>query len=100
MTQRKEILEKIQSNLLRIAEIEKENHTLKIQEYMLCDDEQRYEEKEEIIKVRENGKIIKKQFTVGRIYWQEYFEDGDNPGQGVTVERSQVVRENGIWIID
>lgn len=66
---------------------------------MLCDDKQRYEEKIEIETYRISRKKHTRERLVGRIYWSEYFEDEDRPGHGVTVERSQIVRQDGAWIV-
>jgi hypothetical protein len=63
---------------------------------LLCDDEQRYSEKYEMVTVNNNGKKVKQQWLIGRIHWKEDFGDAST-GQMIQIERSQVVKVNGNW---
>ncbi len=78
-----------------IAQIKTEIVALKKEELLLCDDHQRFEEKEEEITISRRPKKIEKRL-IGRIHWNEEFKDEDT-GQSVWIERSQVVRVNGEW---
>lgn len=63
---------------------------------LLCDDTQRFEEKEELVTKREGRKKILVPCLIGRIHWKEDFKDDDTGGT-ITIERSRVVRVNGVW---
>lgn len=94
---RQEIKEQIAANLKKIEEIELANINLKIEEYKLCDKEYWYTEGvEQRVISRKPKKLY--DVVIGRVHWNEFFQDEDSPqGVGVTIERSKVVREDGVW---
>ena len=95
---RKHINNKISSNINRIKKLQDENLRLKRESVLLSDKTQQFTEEVESVKVREGGKLVKKDWLIGRIHWKEKFIDqGDPKGKGVIVERSRVVRVNGNW---
>ena len=78
-----------------IAQIKSEIVALKKEALLLCDDHQRFEEKEEEIIISRRPKKTEKRL-IGRIHWKEEFKDEDT-GKGIWIERSQVVRVDGVW---
>jgi hypothetical protein len=78
-----------------IAQIKTEIVALKKEELLLCDETQRFEETEEEITISRRPKKTEKRL-IGRIHWKEEFKDEDT-GQSFWIERSQVVRVNGVW---
>ena len=89
---RKEIEATINGNNEAIEKLEAENLELRKQALLLSDDEQQYREEME---THGRGKK-KREMLVGRIHWKEEFKDEDT-GQSIWIERSQVVRVNGVW---
>jgi hypothetical protein len=93
---RKDIQDDINSKEMEIIAINAQIVELKKEALLLCDEQQRYEEKEELIVI--SKRPYKTQKTIiGRIYWKEDFTDEDG-GDVITIERSEVVRENGEWV--
>ena len=86
-----ETIEKI--NFYR-AELEK----LKKENILFSDDQQWFVESEEEVKFSQNRKLIKETRLIGRVYWKEYFVDGDT-GETIELERNRKVRENGKFIV-
>jgi hypothetical protein len=78
-----------------IAQIKSEIVALKKEALLLCDDYQRFEENEEEIIISRRPKKTEKRL-IGRIHWKEEFKDEDT-GKGIWIERSQVVRVDGVW---
>lgn len=91
---RSEIDRKIAGNLVKIAALKEENRQLTIEGYKL----QNYKEEMELIPNPEDGRKRKINVLRGRIHWTEDFVCEDT-GEVVTIERSRVVMENGIWDI-
>lgn len=78
-----------------IAQIKTEIVALKKEELLLCDEYQRFEEKEEEVTISRRPKKTEKRL-IGRIHWKEEFKDEDTD-KGIWIERSQIVRINGVW---
>ncbi len=93
MTKRQVIHAKIASNAKKIHALHQKNIELSKEELLLSDKQQWYTETTE---THGKGKN-KKEYLIGRINWKEDFKDEDT-GEVVTIERSQVVRQNGEWI--
>lgn len=93
MKNRTEIKEAISAREAQIEALQSEIAQLTIEDYQLCDDTQRYEEKEETWDI---GKK-KETHIVGRIYWVENFKDESNPDVPFQIERSRMVRKDGEW---
>jgi hypothetical protein len=68
---------------------------LKKENLLLCDETQRFEEAEEEVIISRRPKKTEKRL-IGRIHWKEEFKDESN-GQSIWIERSRVVRVNGVW---
>ena len=79
-----------------IDALQAQRKELLIDGLLLCDDEQRYEEKVEVISEKKEGKRVKREALIGRVYWKQTFHDEDT-GNPITVERNQVVRIDGEW---
>ena len=92
---RADINQEIAEKLELIAQIKTEIVALKKEELLLCDEHQRFEEKEEEITISRRPKKTEKRL-IGRIHWKEEFKDEDT-GKGIWIERSQIVRVNGVW---
>ena len=95
---RQEIEAKRQENFQKIEVLKKENHELAIQDILLCDEKQRFEEK---IESQPKSKHQRKPNwldgkLVGRIFWNEDFKD-ESTGEVVTIERREVVRVDGFY---
>jgi hypothetical protein len=96
---RGEINQAISFNIDRINELRKENVELSRQAMLLCDKEQWFTESVESHPKkpyqrqpnRLDGRLI------GRIHWIQNFKDGST-GQLIPIERSQIVRIDGIWL--
>jgi len=80
------------AELSRLQEID---HLLEIELVQVCDAQGRYEEKEEERIISKRPKVTEK-VMIGRKYWSEDFED-ISTGKFITVERSSVVRIDGVW---
>lgn len=65
---------------------------------LLCDEFQRFEEKEEEIVLKRRPKKTEKRL-IGRIFWNEKFKDQSSE-EYIMIERSMVVRVNGEWNIE
>ena len=78
-----------------IAQIKSEIVALKKEALLLCDEQQRFEENEEEIIISRRPKKTEKRL-IGRIHWKEELKDEDT-GKGFWIERSQVVRVDGVW---
>ena len=86
-----ETIEKINFYKAELEKLEKED-------ILFSDDQQWFVEKEEEVKFRQNRKLIKETRLIGRVYWKEYFVDGDT-GETIEIERNRKVRENGKFIV-
>lgn len=78
-----------------ITEIKSEIIALKKENLLLCDETQRFEEAEEEVIISRRPKKTEKRL-IGRIHWKEEFKD-EGTGLSIWIERSQVVRVNGVW---
>lgn len=99
MKKRERLKARIDANNKKIKALQDANTELHIQEIQVCDKDcwykEEYEERILSKRPRKTEKVL-----VGRRYWNEFFQDGDAPkGVGVIIERSQVVRINGVWYL-
>ena len=78
-----------------INQIKSEIIALKKENLLLCDESQRFEETEEEVIISRRPKKTEKRL-IGRVLWKEEFKDGST-GQSICIERSRVVRVNGVW---
>ena len=78
-----------------IDQIKSEIIALKKENLLLCDESQRFEETEEEVIISRRPKKTEKRL-IGRVLWKEEFKDG-SIGQYIWIERSRVVRVNGVW---
>ena len=92
METRKELNDKLSLKKRQLSEIQLEMDQIKKQLCLLCDEEQRYEEKIEMW--GKGGK--KKQVLVGRIYFPEDFKD-ESTDEIITIERRQIVSLDNVW---
>jgi hypothetical protein len=97
MSKRKEIEAKIQANKDLIAQLKKSNNDLYYESLLLSDDEQQYFEEEREVVVSKRPKVTKK-VLFGMVRWNEDFRDEDT-GEVITIERHQVVKEDGNWVV-
>lgn len=98
MIKRQRIHDKICKNLLTIEKLKQQNLELTKANLLLCDKEQRFEEKIESHPKR-RGQRLPNELDgklVGRVYWHEDFLDEDT-GEVIRIERQQVVRVDGEW---
>jgi hypothetical protein len=93
---RKNIQDDIHSKEIEMNAIGAQIVELKKEAMLLCDKQQRFEEKEELIVTSKRPRRTEKRL-IGRVFWDEHFVD-EGTGEVITVERSEVVRENGEWI--
>jgi len=96
MKTRKQIENLIKTKQRKINALSDEIDLLRIEELQICDSEQTYEEKEEEWVVKRRP-ITKETHVIGRVHWDEDFIDEDT-GDVVTINRSRLVRKDGIWI--
>jgi len=95
MKTRKEINTLIDEKQELIKKLALEIKKLKIENYILCDEEQWYTEIEEVIIT--NKRPLKKERTIiGLIHFKEDFTDKDT-GRVVTINRCQQVKLNDTW---
>lgn len=66
--------------------------------YLLSDREQQFVEQMETITRRENRKKVTEEKLIGKVTWKEDFIDEDT-GKTFSIERCQIVRINGEWIV-
>lgn len=78
-----------------IDQIKSEIIALKKENLLLCDETQRFEETEEEVIISRRPKKTEKRL-IGRVLWKEEFKD-ESTGQSIWIERSRVVRVNGVW---
>lgn len=78
-----------------IAQIKNEITNLTKEAILLCDETQRFEETEEEVIISRRPKKTEKRL-IGRVLWKEEFKDEDTM-QSFWIERSRVVRVNGVW---
>jgi len=78
-----------------IDQIKTEIIALKKESLLLCDENQRFEETEEEVIISRRPKKTEKRL-IGRVLWKEEFKD-ESTGQSIWIERSRVVRVNGVW---
>ena len=99
MTKRERLELKKEKNFALIEEIRRENIELTKELYLLSDEKQWF--REEVESHPKQPYQRKPHFLdgklVGRICWNDVFKDEDS-GETVTIERSEVVRVNGVWI--
>lgn len=97
MSTRTKLLELIEENNKQIENLRQINLSLLRDSYLISDEQQWYDEKnEDTIKWYRRKKTVTTNL-VGRIYWNEYFKDEDT-GDEIKMERSRVVKFNGEWI--
>lgn len=94
---RKQIEAKIQKNKDLIAKLKKENNDLYYESLLISDNEQKYIEEEREVVVSKRPKVTKK-VLFGMIQWDENFRDEDT-GKVVTIQRHQIVKEDGVWVV-
>jgi hypothetical protein len=97
MRTRNQIKKDIEQRKAKISVLEDEITMLWIESCILCDDFQRYEEKEEEWTVSKRPRRTEKHI-IGRIFWMEDFSDEDT-GCVVTIQRSRMVRKDGVWLV-
>lgn len=68
---------------------------MKKEELLFCDEFKRFAETEEEVTISKRPKKVEKRL-IGRVYWKEQFKDMDT-GKSIEIERSEVVRVNGVW---
>jgi len=78
-----------------IDQIKSEIIALKKENLLLCDESQRFEEAEEEVIISKRPKKTEKRL-IGRVLWKEEFKD-ESTGKSIWIERSMVVRVNGVW---
>lgn len=97
MKSRKRIHNQIQSRLKRIEKLLQETVELRKEQLTLTDKMYRYEEKE--VEVLVSGRPKKYETRLQGIrYWTDFFLDEDT-GKKIALERSEIVKENGKWLI-
>lgn len=92
---RADINQEIAQKWEQIDKIKSEIIALKKENTLLCDEIQRFEETEEEVIISRRPKKTEKRL-IGRVHWKEEFKDEDTE-QSIWIERSQVVRVNGVW---
>jgi len=78
-----------------IAQIKNEINNLKKEAIILCDETQRFSEVDEDIIISRRPKKLEKRL-IGRVHWKEEFKD-ESTNESIWIERSLVVRVNGVW---
>lgn len=96
-TPRKNLDARIHSNSKKIAKLLLENIKLKQEAMLLSDDKQWYAEAMEPT-IPEDARKKKIEKLIGRIHWNEDFKD-DDTGETVSIERSEIVRVDGEWVV-
>jgi sulfate adenylyltransferase subunit 1 (EFTu-like GTPase family) len=92
---RADINKEMNDKIELIEKTEAEIIELRKEYVLLCDEYQRFEEKEEeIIISRRPKKTVTR--LIGRIYWKEEFKDEEDD-TSIWIERNQVVRIDGVW---
>lgn len=92
MKTRAKLKQEITANEKKILTLQKKNIALERQSFLLSDKKQWFTEENET-----HGKGKKKEtLLVGRINWKDDFKV-DDTNEVITIERSEVVRINGIW---
>lgn len=94
---REEIEKRIKEKIHMIENLKEDIVGLKIQGYLLCDENQHYTEQEEERIISKRPKKVEK-IKVGRINFKQTFYDEDT-GEPCVIDRSEVVRVDGVWII-
>jgi len=92
MTTRKQIVKKAEKLNAIIKKAKSELIELQKQDYLLCDKQQWFTEKEE---TTGRGKH-KKTRLIGRVHWMQSFHDEDIE-MHIEFERSHIVRIDGVW---
>ena len=98
MTKRQKIRSQIADKRNKILELKKEIIELTKQDILVSDKEQRFTESEQDCIISKRPKVVEKK-TVGVVHWKETYRDGDT-GKPIIIERSMVVRVNGVWHLD
>lgn len=99
MKEREKIHKKIFDNYGKIESIQAENLSLYREWLLLNDEVQHFSEQYEEKAVWSLRKKVVERNMVGRVHWVENYTDADT-GDVVSIERSRVVRINGIWVND
>lgn len=94
-TRRQILKDKIDEHLKSIQRHQHLNQALIMQVVELNDEHSRYEQKPETFGRGKN----KTTQLVGRLFWHEYYPDGDT-GKQIKIERSRMVMLDGDWIFD
>lgn len=96
---RQEITNSIDVKKKQIEELRDEIRELRIQDLLLCDEEQQYYEEEVQVTLSKRPKKVEKQLH-GFIKWKETFYDVHPTGtkEPFEVERNMLVRVNGEWL--
>lgn len=89
-----QIEKKIEKNNQQIKFLEMQNRNLFLQSLELSDKSQQYKEIEKEVGRGKNKETV----LMGKITWKEKYVDEDT-GEVLSIERSQFVKRNGIWII-
>ncbi len=97
MSKRKKIEAKIAKNQELITQLRKKNKSLYYESLILSDNVQQYIEEEKEVTISKRPKVTKK-IIRGMIQWNEDFRD-ESTGEIVTIQRHQVVKEDGEWIV-
>ena len=79
----------------QIKSLEEDLEELVKEDWLLCDDEQWFTEKPEEIIVKKRP-LVKETRLIGRINWESQFTDEDS-GEVIKIERSMIVKVNGVW---
>ena len=93
------ISKKIEETEEKIRFYQVELQKLKEENLLFSDEQQWFVEKEEEVKFRQNRKIVTENKLIGRVFWKEHFVDEDS-GELIEIERNQIIRENGKFIVD
>jgi hypothetical protein len=94
MRTREDIRNEMRANSVEIDKLNAKNRQLHIEDLLLSDDKQWYIEENRTFGKGKN-KVEK---LMGSIHWKQEFKD-EGTGEGIWIERSQYVRENGEWLI-
>ena len=95
MSKRDKLRELIESKENAINKLTKEIVELTKEDMLLCDKQQWYTEETREYVISKRPKKTEHRLY-GWIHWNEDFKD-DDTGNVITIERSEVVRINGVW---
>lgn len=94
---RQEIRDKIIECENNILQLQKDIEELNRKDMLLSDDKQWFTEAWEEHSTGKGRRKVTKSFFVGRINWVERFNDENDPAEFVDIDRSMVVRVDGVW---